>query len=110
MPSFLSIRRGAAAAAHALFASALVAVALLASLLVLSVLLARPVSAQGWIEPLPGRPIPLGTWAVEKTRSEVPSVKQKSRKGQHRMQQPTQDGDSAAVLNQNFVRWIGAVN
>ena len=28
-------------------------------------------SAQGWIEPLPGRPIPAGAWAVEKTRSEV---------------------------------------
>ena len=30
-----------------------------------------PVSAQGWIEPLPDRPISLGSWAVEKTRSEV---------------------------------------
>ena len=27
--------------------------------------------AQGWIEPLPSRPIPLGSWAVEKTRTEV---------------------------------------
>ena len=31
----------------------------------------RPALAQGWIEPLPGRPIPIGAWAVEKTRSQV---------------------------------------
>lgn len=28
-------------------------------------------SAQGWIEPLPGRPIAVGAWDVEKTRSQV---------------------------------------
>ena len=27
--------------------------------------------AQGWIEPLPSRPIPVGGWVIEKTRSEV---------------------------------------
>ncbi len=31
----------------------------------------RSAAAQGWIEPLPGRPIPLGGWVVEKTRSQV---------------------------------------
>lgn len=28
-------------------------------------------AAQGWIEPLPNRPVPLGSWAVERSRSEV---------------------------------------
>ena len=31
----------------------------------------RSAVAQGWIEPLPGRPIPVVAWAVEKTRSQV---------------------------------------
>jgi Ca-activated chloride channel family protein len=66
-----SVRRGVSAVFHGLLASALLLSALLAAALVLSALLARPVQAQGWIEPLPGRPIPLGTWAVEKTRSQV---------------------------------------
>jgi Ca-activated chloride channel family protein len=39
--------------------------------LLASLLAPQAVSAQGWIEPLPGRPIPLGTWSVEKTRSQV---------------------------------------
>jgi Ca-activated chloride channel family protein len=39
--------------------------------LLLSVAAPQTAAAQGWIEPLPGRPIPLGTWSVEKTRSQV---------------------------------------
>ena len=31
----------------------------------------RGAAAQGWIEPLPGRPLPVGGWVVEKTRSQV---------------------------------------
>src|SRR4051812_33255554 len=31
----------------------------------------RTAAAQGWIEPLPGRPIPVGGWVVQKTRSQV---------------------------------------
>jgi Ca-activated chloride channel family protein len=66
-----SLGRAVSAVVRALLASALLLSALLASALVLSALLARPLHAQGWIEPLPGRPIPLGSWAVEKTRSQV---------------------------------------
>src|SRR5687768_17235538 len=43
----------------------------LALALALSPALTPSLSAQGWIEPLPGRPIPVGGWVVEKTRSEV---------------------------------------
>lgn len=39
--------------------------------LALALFAPAPTSAQGWIEPLLGRPIPLGSWAVEKTRSEA---------------------------------------
>src|SRR6187200_2049512 len=67
-----SFRRGAAAVGYALVASALLAAAVLASALILSTLLAEPVAAQGWIEPLRDRPaVPLTTWSVEKTKSEV---------------------------------------
>ena len=37
----------------------------------LSAVLPPAAFAQGWIEPLPGRPIPAGAWGVEKTRSQV---------------------------------------
>ena len=43
----------------------------LALALLLSPVAPRSAFAQGWIEPLPGRPIPVGGWAVEKTRSRV---------------------------------------
>lgn len=39
--------------------------------LLLAALLPRAAHAQGWIEPLPGRPIPVGDWAVERIRSRV---------------------------------------
>ena len=47
------------------------ALAALALALSLPSVAPRPAYAQGWIEPLPGRPIPIGAWAVEKTRSRV---------------------------------------
>ena len=47
------------------------AVPTLALALLLPSLVPLPAVAQGWIEPLPGRPIPIGAWAVEKTRSDV---------------------------------------
>jgi Ca-activated chloride channel family protein len=43
----------------------------LALVLLLPSVTPRSAVAQGWIEPLPGRPIPIGAWAVEKTRSQV---------------------------------------
>lgn len=43
----------------------------LALALLLLTVAPRALSAQGWIEPLPGRDIPLGTGSIEKTRSRV---------------------------------------